>query len=73
MNEARGDSHGTESLEERVRKVRHLDPFTLVQHADGRFSAELTMPVEDLDPSVAEEILDELEPVLRRLRRRVES
>lgn len=73
MDEDRDDPHGTESLEQRVRKVRHLDPFTLVQHADGRFSAELSLPVEEIDPSVARDILDELEPILRRLRRRGEA
>jgi len=59
-----------DGMEARVRKVQHLDPFSLVRHPDGRFAARLDRPVENLERAVAREILDELEPVLDQLRER---
>lgn len=71
--ERNGEPDHLESLEARVRKVQHLDPFSLVVHPDGRFRAELSRSVEELKPGTAREVLRELEPVLDRLRQRAEE
>lgn len=66
-----GDPDRLDALEARVRKVQHLDPFSLVAWPDGRFRAELKRAADELEPRTARKILHELEPVLERLRRRV--
>lgn len=65
-----GEDDRLDALEARVRKVQHLDPFSLVAWPDGRFRAELQRAVDDLEPRTARRILRELEPVLERLRER---
>lgn len=57
------------AVEERVRKVRHLDPFTLTCHADGRFTAQLDKPPSEIEPATARAILEKLDVVLKPLRR----
>lgn len=60
-------------LGERVRKVLHLDPFRMSERPDGRFYCELEKPPEELTPEEARRILHEMEPLLERLRRRIEE
>lgn len=66
------DEAHLDALGARVRKVQRLDPFDLVVCPDGRFRAELTRAVDELDPDDARTIVRELEPVIGRLRRRAE-
>lgn len=58
-----------ESVERRVMKVRHLDPFTITCHADGRFTAQLEQPPSELKPAMARAILEKMEVVLEPVRR----
>lgn len=58
-----------EAVEKRVMKVRHLDPFTVTCHADGRFMAQLEQPPSELKPDVARAILEKMDVVLEPLRR----
>lgn len=61
-----------EAVEKRVMKVRHLDPFTLTCHADGRFTAQLETPPAELKPATARAILEKMDTVLEPLRRLAE-
>lgn len=61
------------AVEARVMKVRHLDPFTLTCHADGRFSAALETPPEELKPEAARSILHKMDTALEPLRDVVEE
>lgn len=71
MAENQDDPEGR--LEKRVRKVLHLDPFRMSERPDGRFYCELEKPPDELTPEQARRILHEMEPLLERLRRRVEE
>lgn len=59
-----------DDLAERVRKIRHLDPFRIGVRPDGRFSCELDRPIEEISPDEARRIVESLEPIVERLRRR---
>lgn len=65
-----GEHDPLDGMEARVRQVQHLEPFSLVRHPDGRFTAELDRSVTELSPEAAREIVAEMEPILRQLRER---
>ncbi len=73
MAENRKSGREEGKLEERVRKVLHLDPFRMSERPDGRFYCELERPPDELSAEEARRILHEMEPLLERLRRRVEE
>lgn len=62
-----------ERVEERVRKVRHLDPFHFSQREDGRFRCELVKPIHELQPAEVREALAVLEALSEVLRERLEG
>lgn len=62
-----------DSLEERVRKVQHLDPFQFSLRQDGRFICQLEKPVEELSPEQARAAIGVLEQLLERLREQAED
>lgn len=67
--EERNAERHQKAVEKRVRKVRHLDPFTLTCHADGRFTAQLDKPPSEIEPATARAILEKMDVVLEPLRR----
>lgn len=69
-NEESKERDARSPIEERVRKVRHLDPFHMSVRGDGRFMCQLEKPPHELEPDQARQVLEALEPVLRALRRR---
>lgn len=55
-------------LEDRVREVRHLHPFSVSRREDGRFTCSLDKPLSELSPeeaSAAADALEELAGLLR--------
>lgn len=64
----RNEIESQEAVEARVRKVRHLDPFTVTCHADGRFVARLDTPPDQLNAEVARSVLEKMEAALEGVR-----
>lgn len=60
-----------ERVEERVRKVQHLDPFHFSQRDDGRFRCQLERPVAELRATEIREALTVLEALADLLRERL--
>lgn len=60
-------------LEDRVREVRHLHPFSVSRREDGRFSCSLEKPLSELSPDEARAAADALEELAALLRRAVEG
>lgn len=57
-----------ERLEDRVRHVRHLQPFEVSKRDDGRFACELGKPLSELTPAEARSLaraLEELADLVR--------
>lgn len=60
-------------LEERVRDVHHLHPFSVSRREDGRFSCELTRPLSELSPREARSAARALEELARAIREAAEE
>lgn len=58
-------------LEERVREVRHLHPFSLSRREDGRFACELQKPLSELTEEEGRAAADALEELARAIREAV--
>lgn len=69
---SRGEA-SLEGMEERVRKVRHLDPFHLSEREDGRFTCQLDRPVDELKAEEARAAAKAMESLAARLRARAEE
>lgn len=69
----RNEIESQEAVEARVRKVRHLDPFTVTCHTDGRFVARLDTPPAQLDAEAARSILQKMEAALEGVREAAEA
>lgn len=67
--EAPGKAVREHAREERPKRGRPQQPYTLQARKDGRVSFAIRRPSE-IDPGVAREILERLEPVLQALRER---
>lgn len=70
--EARAE-RALDRLEERVRDVQHLHPFSMSRREDGRFSCSLEKPLSELSVKEARAAADALEELARFLRRTVEE
>lgn len=62
-----------EEMEERVRKVQRLDPFSFNVRDDGRFSCHLEKPVRELSPDEARAAIRVLELMADRIRGHLEE
>ena len=60
-------------VEERVQKVRHLEPFRFSRREDGRFQCELEKPIRDLEPEEIRQALSVLDSLTGALRARLEE
>lgn len=60
-------------VEERVQKVRHLEPFRFSRREDGRFTCELEKPVHELETEEIREALAVLDSLIGALRARLEE
>lgn len=70
----REDPHGVlERVEERVRKVQHLEPFHFSRRGDGRFQCALEKPLRDLSAEQIRHALAVLESVTEVLEARLEE
>lgn len=72
-DEPREADRTLERVEERVRKVQHLDPFHFSQREDGRFRCELEKPIHELRPAEIREALAVLDTLSRVLREQLEE
>lgn len=64
------------SVEQRVQRVRHLDPFRFSRRDDGRFQCGLEKPVEQLSAEETREalqVLGEIRDVMERHLAEVEA
>lgn len=62
-----------ERVEERVRKVQHLEPFHFSQREDGRFRCELGKPIHELRPAEIRKVLSVLDTLAEVLREQLEE
>ena len=60
-------------VEERVQKVRHLEPFRFSRREDGRFQCELEKPLHDLGAEEIRHALSVLDSLTGALRARLEE
>ncbi|MFQ5889034.1 MAG: hypothetical protein ACE5JR_03165 [Gemmatimonadota bacterium] len=67
------EQRGAEAIEQKIRRVLHLDELRIYVQQDGRFLCKLDRPIADLEPEHAREILEKLAPVLEMLREKAEG
>lgn len=70
---SRSRGRSLKEIEERVQKVRHLEPFSMTVRDDGRFSCQLEKGLDELTTAQTRKVLHTLEELADRLRRHLEA
>lgn len=73
MRADRGSDEAEEKMEERVRRVRHLDAFRCTHRRDGRFACHLDRPAAELSADELRAVLRALDRIRGRLERELQA